>query len=194
MQILMGNRKQQRKIKINVLYPAVCVLLCTIFCNIYNVRAQNKPALEYQVKAAFLFNFTRFVNWPESPFKSGTDPFVIGIIGNDPFGPYIEELVDGESFGDHPIIIERYTDVKEIGNCQILYVNSNDAKMVKEVLAACAHKNILTVSDASRFASLGGVIGFYKEQNKIKVQINVKAAKAAEVEISSKLLKISKIY
>ncbi|MES2375987.1 MAG: YfiR family protein [Bacteroidota bacterium] len=161
--------------------------------NIQQIRAQNKPALEYQVKAAFLYNFTRFVSWPSSAFNSSTAPFVIGIVGRDPFGSYLEDVIDQEKVDEHPIVVQRYRDVKDINNCQILYIPAGDDDKIKEVISAVAHQNVLTVSDADKFVNWGGVISFFKEDNKLRVQINIAAAKAAGVEISSKLLKISKI-
>jgi hypothetical protein len=170
------------------------MLAFALLFNIQQSHAQTKPALEFQVKAAFLYNFTRFVSWPSSAFASPTAPFVIGILGNDPFGSYLEDIVDQEKVDEHPIVIQHYNDIKDIGNCQMLFIPSGDDKKIKEALATAAHQNILTVGGADKFVHWGGVIGFIKEDNKLRVQINVAAAKAAGLEISSKLLKISKIY
>ncbi|MFT3911726.1 MAG: YfiR family protein [Ferruginibacter sp.] len=164
----------------------IILLLSTQF-----LKAQT--AAEYQVKAVFLYNFTRFVDWPAATFESATSPFVIGILGNDPFGNYIDETVSGESTGEHPIVIKRFKTVKDIDNCQILFINSTDAETIKSVLSDTREKKILTVSDANNFASLGGIIGFFIENNKIRMQINTEAAKAASLSISSKLLGVAKI-
>lgn len=155
--------------------------------------AQKKPALEYQVKAAFLFNFTRFINWPPTAFNSPNAPFIIGIIGNDPFGSYIEEIVEGEKVGNHPIAVQRYHDAKDVVNCNILFININEPARVKEILSVIDQQNLLTVSDADNFTKLGGEVRFFKEDNKIRIQINLAAAKASQLEISSKLLRIAKI-
>jgi hypothetical protein len=170
------------------------MFVIALFLNIQQVKAQTKPALEYQVKAAFLYNFTRFVSWPSSAFNSPTAPFVIGIVGNDPFGSYLEDIIDQEKVDGHPIIIQHYSDAKDINNCHILFIPAGDDNKIKETLAAATHQNILTVSGADKFVNWGGVIGFFKEDNKLRVQINMRAAKAAGIEISSKLLKISKIH
>jgi hypothetical protein len=170
------------------------MLAFTLFFNIQQIRAQNKPALEYQVKAAFLYNFTRFISWPSSAFNSPTAPFVIGIVGNDPFGSYLEDIIDQEKVDNHPIIIQRYHDIKDINNCQILYISVSDDNKIKEIIAGVAHQNVLTVGDADKFVKWGGVISFFKDDNKLRVQINMAAAKTAGIEISSKLLKISKIH
>jgi hypothetical protein len=169
------------------------MLAFALLLNFQQTNAQNKPALEYQIKAAFLYNFTRFVSWPSSAFNSPTTPFVIGIVGHDPFGSYLEDIIDQEKVDEHPIVIQRYRDVKDINNCQLIYISAGDDDKIKEVIAAVARQNVLTVSDADKFVNWGGVISFFKEDNKLRVQINIAAAKAAGVEISSKLLKISKI-
>ncbi|MGF7079352.1 YfiR family protein [Mucilaginibacter sp. UYCu711] len=170
------------------------MLAFALFFTIQQTRAQNKPALEYQVKAAFLYNFTRFISWPASAFNSPKAPFIIGIVGNDPFGSYLEDIIDQEKVDDHPIIVQRYHDIRDINNCQILYISAGDNNKIKEIIAGVAHKNVLTVSDADKFVNWGGIINFFKDDNKLRVQINTAAAKAAGVEISSKLLKISKIH
>lgn len=170
------------------------VFAFALFFNINQSHAQTKPALEYQVKAAFLYNFTRFVSWPSSAFSSPTAPFVIGIVRNDPFGSYLEDIIDREKVDEHPIVIQHYDHAKDIGNCHILFIPAGDDNKIKEIIAFTAHQNMLTVSDANRFVNWGGVINFFKDDNKLRVQINIAAAKAAGLEISSKLLKISKIH
>jgi hypothetical protein len=155
---------------------------------------QSKTAAEYQVKAVFLYNFTQFIEWPSSAFSSSDDPFVVGIIGNDPFGSYIDETVAGEKFGTHPIQVKRYKDVKDINHCQILYINSADAELVNKILAAVSQKSVLTVSDAPDFYKQGGMVRFFTENNKIRFQVNVELSKAAELNISSKLLSVAKTY
>ena len=155
--------------------------------------ANAQRAAEYQVKAVFLFNFTRFVDWPATSFENANSPFVIGILGNDPFGNYIDEAVNGESTGQHPIIIKRYKTIKDIDNCHILFISSSEIEQIKPMLVELKERKILTVSDATNFASLGGIIGFFMENNKIRMQINTDAAKAASLSISSKLLSVAKI-
>ncbi|HKR05754.1 MAG TPA: YfiR family protein [Bacteroidia bacterium] len=153
---------------------------------------QNKTAPEYQVKAVFLYNFTQFIEWPPSSFKEPDDPFIIGIIGDDPFGSYLDETVAGERFGTHPIKIQRYNDVKNISNCQILYISSDDVETTKKILSAVSGKGVLTVSDVPNFYKWGGTVRFFTENNKIRLQINVDLSKAEELDISSKLLNVAK--
>jgi len=156
------------------------------------VNGQSKTAAEYQIKAVFLYNFTQFIDWPATAYNSADDPFVIGIIGNNPFDHYLEEVVAEEKIGNHPIEVRYYRSIREIGNCHILYINSDDQGYVEKVLSSVAEKNILTVSDAPNFNRWGGIVRFFTEENKIRLQINVEQSKAARLNISSKLLSVAK--
>lgn len=168
------------------------VFLFSVLCGVNFLHAQSKSALEYQVKAAFLYNFTRFISWPAEAFSEPDSPFLIGIAGNDPFGSYIDELVEGENVDGHPIVVQRYKDVNDVGNCHVLFINIDAHLKVKEIFTRI-NKNTLTVSDVNGFINWGGEIHFYKEDNKIKIQVNMEAVKKSQLEISSKLLKIAKI-
>jgi hypothetical protein len=148
---------------------------------------------EYQVKAVFLFNFAQFVDWPPSAFASPTSPLVIGVLGNDPFGEALDEAVAGETVNGRPLAVRRYRTIDEIEDCHILFINPSSKTPVPAVLARLRERNVLTVSDAQEFARSGGVIEFITVGNKIRLQINLDAARLANLTISSKLLKPSRI-
>lgn len=148
------------------------------------------PSKAEQVKAVFLFNFTQFITWPSGSFASAGSPFVIGILGNNPFGNFLHEVVKGEKMEDHPITVQQFSSVREVGQCHLLFINlPNAAEAVKELNQA----GMLTVGDAANFARHGGMIGFYVENNKIRLQINSRTAKAANLTISSKLLRLAAV-
>lgn len=159
---------------------------CTLF-------SQTSFASEYQVKAVFLFNFSHFITWPNNAFENQYSTFTIGIIGDDPFGPYIEAAVEGERIGTHVIRVERYASVSEIKNCHILYIATKDPEEIKNILNSVSGRNILTVGDTPNFARWGGMIRFYTEQNKIRLQINNTIARAEGLKISSKLLRVAEV-
>jgi hypothetical protein len=148
---------------------------------------------EYNIKAQYLYNFTQFVDWPPAAFPSPGSPFVIGIIGEDPFRSAIDHVVAGEKAKGHPIIVQRYASVNDIKNCNILFINRSDSAEVNEILSSLPAKNILTVSDLPNFATMGGIIRFYKEKSKVRLEINLPASKIADLNISSKLLQVAKI-
>ncbi|MFI5141042.1 MAG: YfiR family protein [Bacteroidia bacterium] len=148
---------------------------------------------EYQVKAAFLFNFSQFVEWPSQTFSNPESRAVIGVLGKDPFGTYLEETIVGETINKHPLVIQHFNNVDEITNCQILFINISDKKELRLILEKLKGRNILTVSDANGFAKLGGMVRFYINDDKINIQINHEAAKEENLVISSKLLKLAEI-
>ncbi|MDQ6815449.1 MAG: YfiR family protein, partial [Bacteroidota bacterium] len=147
----------------------------------------------YNIKARFIYNFTQFVEWPAATFSSAEAPFIIGILGEDPFGSALDDLVSGEKVKDHPIIIQRYQNVKDIKSCHILFINNKEGGKLKEIFASLPNRNILTVSDIPDFAAIGGIIYFVTKKNKIKLQINLPASKVADLTISSKLLQVAEI-
>jgi YfiR/HmsC-like len=156
--------------------------------------AQVPVSREYQLKAIFLYNFSQFVTWPANSFSSDQAPMVIGIVGTDPFGSYLEEAIADEKVNGHPLTIERYSSTEEIGACQILFINLPDPTKREQAISAVAGKNILTVSDATDFLVRGGMIRFFTRQGKLKLEVNLETTKAANLEISSKLLRLVEIF
>jgi hypothetical protein len=157
------------------------------------VHAQRVPSRENQVKAVFLFNFTQFVEWPSSSFNDPDSPFVIGILGRDPFGNYLDETIYGEKMQNHPLVVERYKDLSELKNCHMLFIGQDDPQKIKAVLDIMSKRHTLTVSDSDNFASFGGMIRFFTQDNKTRLQINLPKTKNAELNISSKLLRVAEI-
>jgi hypothetical protein len=148
---------------------------------------------EYQVKAVFLFNFTQFVEWPPRTFPTPEMPFVIGILGKDPFGSQLDEVVRGETVDKRPLIVERYRNVDEIRNCNILFIGRSEAGDLPQILAALKGRSILTVTDADESRKTGVMIQLVTENNRIRLRIDVGAAKAGNLTISSKLLRPAEI-
>jgi YfiR/HmsC-like len=148
---------------------------------------------EYQVKAVFLFNFTQFVEWPESAFGDASSPIIIGVLGSDPFGTALEEAIQGETVNGRPLSIRRYASVEAIDDCHVLFFNLPASQNLSAALGSMRQRNVLTVSDAKEFARAGGVIELMTINNKIRLQINVDAAKLANLTISSKLLRPARI-
>jgi hypothetical protein len=169
-------------------------LLFLAFLLLASMRSplQLETSREYQLKAAFLYNFTQFVEWPEGSLPENT-PFVIGILGNDPFGNYLDELVNGENVNGHPLIVQRFASVDEIKTCHILFINVSDKSKLQEILKSLKSDNVLTVGDATHFSRNGGIVRFYTEDNKTRIHINLEAAKQAELTISTKLLRLAGI-
>lgn len=155
--------------------------------------AQTATSQEYQVKAAFLFNFAQYTQWPSNSFPEATSPLVIGIIGNDPFGAMLDELVRGEKVNGHPLVVQRYRHVEEIKACHILFTSESERKRVEDLFAQTKGRSILTVGDTEPFVRQGGMVRFYTESGKIRFEINVEATKQSHLEVSSRLLRLARV-
>jgi len=158
----------------------------------FTATAQN-PVREYRFKAVFLFNFTKFVEWPASSFDSPEAPFIIGILGDDPFGSVIDETVASEKVKGHPIVIQRYKQLPDIEHCHLLFISAKEIPVLKDKMQEI-QRHILTVGDSPDFNIAGGMIRLTTRDNKIKLIINPSAVKAAELNMSSKLLKVAEIF
>lgn len=163
-----------------------------VLIGVFFISAQISTR-EYQVKAVFVFNFTQFVEWPVQAFANPQSPAVIGILGRDPFGTYLNETIVGESINKHPLVVQHYNSVDEALDCQILFINVSDKNELRQIIAKLKGKNIFTISDANGFAKMGGMARLYTKDDKINIQINLEAAKEANLTISSKLLKLAEI-
>jgi hypothetical protein len=148
---------------------------------------------EYQVKAVFVYNFSRFVEWPSQTFSAPDAPFVIGVLGSDPFGAHLDEAVHGEQIDQHPLVVRHFRNPGEIGDCRILYIDRSEGAQLQQILAALDHRSTLTVADLDDSSERGVMIQFTTENNRIRLRINVEAARAAGLTISSKLLRSADI-
>ena len=155
-------------------------------------RAQAPPT-EYQVKAVFLFNFSQFVDWPAASFADGRSPLVIGVLGADPFGAMLDEIVRGETVNGRPLAVRRYQSIDQVDNCHILFIDRSQAGQLDELVAALKERSVLTVGDFEGFTRRGGIIRFVTVANKIRLRVNLTAAQQAKLTISSKLLRPAQI-
>jgi hypothetical protein len=151
------------------------------------------PAREYEIKAVFLFNFAQFVEWPPEAFHGAHDPLVIGILGDDPFGAYMDEAVRGETVNGRPFVIRRFKHRDEITECHILFISRSEQGHLDQVIGALKGRSILTVGDMDEFSRRGGMIHFITENKKVRLRINIDAARLAGLRISSKLLRPAEI-
>jgi len=165
-------------------------LSALVFFGELKASAETSPSPEYQVKAVFLFNFAQFVSWPR---QTSEGPLVIGVLGEDPFGMYLDQTIRGEKVNDRPLVMQRFRRVTEIKACDVLFISRSENDRMDQTLGNLKGRSILTVSDAENFASRGGMIEFFTERNKIRMRINLDAVKEADLKISSKLLRVAEI-
>jgi YfiR/HmsC-like len=188
-----------------VFWPAFTVLVASAaLFTATAVRGRPRaPAisapLEYEVKAAFLFRFAQFVEWPADTFKESSEPFTYCTIGDDPFHGALERTLTGKTIGQRQLRVEHLSGTSagsstvKIAECQVLFVGEPaDRKHVAETLASAGSLPILTVGERDQFAANGGAIGFCTEDNKIRFEVNLDAAEKAGLKISAKLLALAK--
>ncbi len=163
-----------------------------------SARAQPDEALEinreYAIKAAYLYNFGRYVEWPAESFKDGQAPFVIGILGPDPFGALLDEIASGKRVEGRRIVVRRFPSMSNYVPCHILFVPAAAGPDEKAAaLAKTRGGSVLLVGDEPGFARQGAAIGFYLEANRVRFEINAEVAKRHRLRISSKLLSLGRI-
>jgi hypothetical protein len=159
---------------------------------IVSARAQPQSAGEYQIKAAFLYNFAKFVEWPSGDFADATEPFRICVLGRDPFGQELRDITSEKTVNGHKLQIVPVADVQLARTCHILFIASSERAQLKKVLATLQGSSALTVGDSKGFVELGGMINFVLENERVRFEVNHRAAEQAGLKISSKLLTLAK--
>src|SRR5258708_14000775 len=155
-------------------------------------RAESTPT-EYDVKAALLFNFGKFTDWPAGHFAAVDSPFVIGVVGVDPFGAALDRAIAGKALAGHPVVVRRWKRDRDLAPCQILFVAGSESCRLSPILDnANAHAR-LVVGDSPDFAQRGGAIGFVVDDARIRFEINPGAVERAHVRMSSKLLGLARL-
>ena len=147
---------------------------------------------EYELKAAFLYHFARFTEWPDAARAKG-DEFVIGIFGDDPFGTTLDDAVAGKTIGTQPIVVKRLLRLEDLGGSHILFVSGSEDGRLAQVLRSVAGRHVLVVGETPRFAERGAPIGFRSEGAKVRFDINPAAVDRAGLKMSSQLLKLARI-
>jgi len=171
---------------------ATVIMWAAVIC------AANAPAIasspsEYEIKAAFLYNFANFVEWPSKTPADASGILIIGIYGDDPFGETFEQTIAGKSVNRRKLEIKRFRSIHEIKPCHILFVSSSEEGRFGRILDAVKDWHVLTVSESDSFIRSGGIINFIVEEKKVRFEISTENARKAGLKISSKLLKLAKV-
>lgn len=154
--------------------------------------AATRPATEYEIKAAFLHHFTRYVEWPASERPAAGEAFVLTVLGEDPFGDVLE-AISREHSADRPWAVRRVARVEDVGHSQILFISRSEADDLPRILQRLQAAPILTVGESAHFTERGGMIRFRREGERIAFDINLASAERAGLRISSQLLKLARI-
>jgi hypothetical protein len=155
------------------------------------IHAQEAPT-EYQVKAAYLFNFLKFVEWPGDPIANTNGHWVIGIVGDDPFGDDLTQIVSGKTVQGHELLVRRFQSGEDLRACHVLFISASEKKHLSPMLAALSGSSVLTVGDMDHFIESGGMIQFVMEEKRVRFAIDVGAAGRARLKVSSKLLSLAR--
>ena len=170
------------------------IILCCLFSGApIRALAQSDDEGEYRLKLAFLYHFTEFVDWPSDAFQGDRAPLTICVLGEDPFANGIKETLRGRAVAGHPIDIRRLKPAENPRGCQVVFVRSGEKRASERVLASLKSSSILTVGETKGFAERGGIINLFMDENKLRFEINLGAAKQANLRISSKLLALAKL-
>jgi YfiR/HmsC-like len=174
---------------LNLRKMVACAAALALFTSPAGGTAHLEPT-EYGLKSVFLYQFCRFMEWPDSAFSSPNDPLIIGVIGEDPFGSLLKEAVEGETYHGRPIRIEHYHNPHEIKRCHLLFVSRSGVDE-GEILPVVAGKSIVTVGETVGFLEKGGMIALTAERNRVRVRVNTATLRTANVNVSSKLLRVA---
>ena len=148
---------------------------------------------EYQVKAAYLYYFTTYVDWPPDTFSRSGDALVVGVLGEDPFGSILDDTLRGKSVGSRRLVVKRIGNIREARECHILFISASERDRLATIFKGLDGAAILTVGEVDHFASRGGQIAFRMEDKKVRFDINVTAVERARLKISAQLMKLGRI-
>jgi hypothetical protein len=154
----------------------------------------DEPTGEYKVKAAFIYNFAQFVDWPDTAFTTADAPFVVAVVGKDPFEGILEQVVAGKHVGARRVVVQHFDSADQIGACQILFVPTTEDDSLSRIVQKVQNSAVLTIGESEDFCSSGGFIRLFTEDNKVRFEINQEAAEQVGLRISSKLLKLARIF
>lgn len=159
---------------------------------LFGWTAQNSPT-EFEVKAAYLYQFGKFIEWPEGTFPPNGGTFTICTLGMDPFGSALDETVSGRTVQGKQIQLRRLDTVADAEDCNILFVGASEQKHFADIANSLVGKGVLTVSDSGDFLTQGGMISFRIEENKVRFEVSLAAVERAKLKLSSQLLKVAKL-
>jgi len=204
--VFLRNKHQEMRIRAYNL--TILVLVFSIAVTSSMAQADTAQSREYQIKAAFLYNFIKFVDWPEEKTADSNEPITIGIIGKDPFGDAFEPIKNKPVKGKK-VIVRRFKSLEELkksgeGNksdkhpqieairkCHLLFICRSDKNNLEEIIDLVKDYSILTVADTQGFLEANGIINFVMEEKKVSFEVNVTAAKRAKLKIRSQLLRLA---
>jgi hypothetical protein len=155
--------------------------------------AQPIGLTEYEIKAGFLFNFTKFVEWPAGTYANSSAPIILGIVGENPFGNLLTEAAAGKAVNGRAVLVKQFAEGQDLRSCDILFVASTDKKHTLQILAKLKGSSVLTVGEGIGFTQSGGMIAFLVEGNRVQLEIDLQATSEARLKISAKVIAVARL-
>jgi hypothetical protein len=169
------------------------LVLCIAVSGGMVAGAESPAPTMHQVEAAFLFNFAKFVTWPDDAFQRSGSALIIGVLGEDPFGTVLEETIRDKTVMGKKLAVKRFVRIHDAMNIHILFLSSSEESQLLPMLKALEKTTVLTVSDMDQFAERGGMVAFTVEDQKVHFNVNVDAVERAGLKMGSQLLKLARI-
>ena len=188
----MRSRRQPEHWPQAGLIRRVVLVAALVGCAAASAFSQSRPPTEYEIKAAFLYEFGRFVEWPVASRQSG-DSFAICVLGEDPFGFVLDETVQGKTISGAMVIARRIVAIRDAETCRILFLSPSEDSRLPEILKALEGRSVLTVGEENQFTRRGGMINFRLEDNRVRLAINLAVTERAGLKVSSQLLRVANI-
>jgi hypothetical protein len=157
------------------------------------VMAQESAPSESQLKAAFMVNFPKYVDWPQSAFVETNSPIVVAIFGEADFEEELGKMITGRSVGGRALVFRKVATENEIAGCHVLFIGDSERRRIAELMGILKRASVLTVGDSDDFLDLGGVIKLVRRARKVRLEVNVSAASQVQLKISSKLLGVADV-
>ena len=173
----------------NGLFRLLAIAIASVLVGPSWLHAQRSSPSEYEVKAAYLYDFGKFVTWPANAATG--DGFPICVLGEDPFGATFDATIAGENINGKKVVVNRIAKPQEAVSCRILFISASEEKQLKDILSTLDKTSVLTVSDISQFTRRGGMIQFVIDANRVRFEVNVATAQRAGLTLSSQLLKVA---
>jgi hypothetical protein len=156
-----------------------------------SLQGQHSKPKEYEVKATYLYSFSRFVEWPGQSPQVQADSFAICVLGDNPFGPVLEATVARETIAGKSVVAKQIPTPQDAVNCRVLFISLSEDKRLKQILTSLGTASVLTVSDLPQFTQRGGMVQFILEGNRVRFEVNLTPAERAGLTLSSELLKVA---
>ena len=193
---LLNGRILKPSMSLRVIPPVLRLTVVTVACAVSavlpNAHAQSPAVREYQIKAAFVYNFIKFVDWPSGALPVSSDTINICVLRDDPFAEALESI-KGKTVKAKQVTIRRIEPGRDLEACQVVFIGSSEEKHMPQVMESLHGLNVLTVGEMERFVQLGGIINFFVQNNRVRFEINVNSAERAGLKLSSQLLSLAKV-